>query len=234
MKQLVALIILLSSSSLFGQNFLDGYQLFSKKKEAYFTLNDNSEVVGFIDDIDRKKGLIEEIRIKTSDGKKVTYKSNEIKSMFVAPSGFDKFSSSYNKMYDATQWNKDKSVHDQYVKEGYVYFENTDVLIKNTKINLLLQLVNPGNASKIKVYFDPYAKETTSASVGGIKVAGGIAKSYYIKKGNGTAYKLTKSDYKKKWSTLFGECKSMLAEYTTRKDWKHFEEHIAYYDTKCE
>ncbi len=46
-----------------------------------------------------------------------------------------------------------------------------------------MQLVNPRFSKVISVYSDPFAKETSSIGIGGLKLAGGIAKSYYLKKG---------------------------------------------------
>ena len=219
--------------SSYGQEFLDGSFLFSKKKESYLTLVDGSEIVGYINDIDRKKGLIEEITIKDKNNKKIKYKPTDIKHMYIAPSGFDKLSRAVDKVYDATKWNDDKSAHAEHIKNGYVFYETTDVMIKKKKMSLLLQLVNPGFANGIKVFFDPLAKETTSFAVGGIDVAGGDAKSYYFKKGDAVAYKLEKKNYDEEFQNLYGDCPDLVNEFSENKTWKNVEKHVFYYSENC-
>ena len=145
--------LVILASSLTAQDFLDGAFTFSSKKESYITLADGKELTGFIDDIDRKKGLIEEITIIDLNKKKIKLKPEEVKHMYIVPSGFDKLSSGMNNMYDATKWNEDKSAHAEHIKAGYVFFETTEVMVKKKKLTLLLQLLNPGFANKIKVFF---------------------------------------------------------------------------------
>jgi hypothetical protein len=225
---------LLLAQCLIAQNFLDPADLFSKKKESYITLNDGTELVGFVDDIDRKKGLIEEITIEIKDTKKERkLKPEQIKYMYLVPSGFDKFARGYDTMLDATKWNDDHSVHAKHIKDGYVFFESIDVMIKKNKQQLLLQLLNPGFASKIRVYYDPFASETMSFSVGGITVAGGDDKSYYLKKGDNTAFRLYKKNYKEEWKNLYGDCPALENEFKNKQGWSSIEKHIFYYDTNC-
>jgi len=222
------------STSLFGQDFLEGAHTFSKKKEAYLTLADGTEVVGFIKDIDRKKGLIKEIKLKV-DGKKIKYKPEEVKSMYIAPSGFDKFSSAYSKIAnpDIQDLTKDRTLNNERIKEGYVFFETVEVKIKKKTRTLLMQLVNPGYDQKIRVYFDPHASESMGLGIGGINVAGGHAKSYYVKKGNEIAYKLKKKTYKKQWENIFDGCRGIKKAFKGKMSWKDLSKQIYHYTTEC-
>jgi hypothetical protein len=226
-------IILVMASFLMGQDFLDGASTFSSKKESYITLNDGKEIVGFIDDIDRKKGLIEEITIKDMDQKKIKLKPEDVKHMYIAPSGFDKLSRANAKTYNATKWDDDKSAHATYIKDGYVFFETTQVMIKKKEMTLLLQLLNPGFANKIKVYFDPFAGETSGLSFGGIKVTGGDAKSYYFKKGADAAFKMQKKNYDEEWEHLYGDCPDLKKQFEKKMGWSEVEKHVFYYSENC-
>lgn len=230
---LILLIAFLFTQILEAQNFLDGSFTFSNKKESYITLNDGKEIVGFIDDIDRKKGLIEEITLKDQNKKKFILKPEEVKNMYIAPSGFDKLTALDRKMNDATEWSEDQSMHNEFVKKGYVFFETTQVLIKKKKMTLLLQLLNPGFAEKIKVYFDPYADETMAVGIGGIKVAGGDAKSYYVKKGDAVAFRLQKKNYEEEFENLFGDCPGLKKEFSKKLGWSNFEKHVFFYSENC-
>ncbi len=227
-------MILLSGAGLFGQEFLSPSDLFSKKKESFITLTDGTELVGYVEDIDRKKGLIEEITIELKDTKQEReLKPEQVKHMYLVPSGFDKLANANDFLNDATRWNEDKSVHAQHIKDGYVFFETTEVMLKNKKMTLLLQLLNPGFANKIKVFYDPYAAETASVGFGGIKVAGGDAKSYYFKKGTETAFRMFKKNYEEEFSALYGDCPSLSKEFSKKMGWSSVDKHVYYYDTKC-
>lgn len=234
MKTYITIIMaIFCISSVYSQNFLDGNFTFSNKKESYLTLKDGTEITGTISDIDRKKGLIEEITIKNDKGKKISYKPEDIKFMYIAPSGYDKFSNAYSKMNDLTELNKDRKVNMEHIKEGYALFESTEVLIKKKKMTLLLQLLNPGFANKIRVYFNPYASESASLELGGFKVAGGDAKSYYFKKGDDVAYLLQKKNYEDEFEHLFGDCPELKKEFAKKLNWGNVEKHVYYYTESC-
>ena len=231
---LITLVLFFLSNLAIAQDFLDGSFTFSNKKESYISLKNGEEIIGFIKDIDRKKGLIEQITIKDKNDKKVVLKPEEIKHMYIAPSGFDKFASGTNKAYNATKWEDDQSMHAAHMKQAYVFFESTEVMIKKEKLTLLLQLLNPGFSNKIKVFFDPNAQETTSFAVGGITVAGGDAKSYYFKKGNGVAFKMMKKNYDDEFENLYGDCPALKKEFGKDVRWSSVEKHVFFYSEKCE
>ena len=225
--------LLFTSLASFAQDFLDGSFTFSSNKESYITLKDGQEIVGFIDDIDRKKGLIEEITIKDMDKKKIKLKPEDVKHMYIAPSGFDKLGKGVNVMNNMTKWDEDKSAHAAHIKDGYVFFESTEVMIKKEKMTLLMQLVNPGFARGIKVYFDPRASESASLGIGGITVAGGGAKSYYFKKGDKIAFKMEKKNYDDEFENLYGDCPDFKKEFAKEQGWSKVEKHVFFYSEKC-
>ena len=72
MKKITFLFALIGGIS-FGQEFLQPSDAFSHKEITYINLADGTELQGTIDDIDRKKGLIEEIVIKDGNGKKIKF-----------------------------------------------------------------------------------------------------------------------------------------------------------------
>ncbi|WP_282035952.1 hypothetical protein [Saccharicrinis aurantiacus] len=204
---------------------------FSHKKLAYVTLNDGTEVKGNITDLDRKKGLIEQVKIKDGSGKKHKMKPDDIKHMYLPPSGLTKLSKAYDVVFDSKKWNNQR-LNQDLINQGYAYFEQTDVKIKKKTNMLLVQLLNPSFCENISVYHDPKAKETKSLGVGGINVAGGIAKSYYLKKNSdNAAYKLTKKDYQKQF-TMFWSDNSKIAESYPDGKWRDLTEHIHLYNSK--
>ncbi len=235
MKNSFLFILFLSVTNiLVAQDFLDGAFTFSSKKESYITLQDGKELIGFIDDIDRKKGLIEEITIIDAEKKKIKLKPEEVKHMYIAPSGFDKLARADRLLSNATKWDDDKSAHASHIKEGYVYFETVNVMIKKKQMTLLLQLLNPGFARNIKVYFDPLAGETASIGFGGITVAGGDAKSYYFKKGDNVAFRMHKKNYDEEFENLYGDCPELKKTFIKDMGWSRVEKHVFHHSEKCE
>jgi len=217
----------LISIGLIGQDLLSPSFGFSKKKTAYITLVDGSEINGTIKDIDRKKGLIDFIKIKDGEGKNHKLKPEKVKFMYLPPSGLDKLSKAKDFLSDAKKWN-DGKLNQDFLNQGYVYFELADVKIKKKNQKLLMQLLNPQFSKIVKVYHDPFAKETMSLGVGGVDVVGGIAKSYYISKEGQPAFKLKKKDYKTEFVPLWKSCPKIVEEFTNQK-WDDLVKHIITY-----
>lgn len=228
-----AALLLLTAPLAKAQDFLDGAQRFSGNKEAYLTLSSGEEVTGFVEDLNRKKGLISSIVLKDTDGKETTYAPDQVKHMYLAPTGYDQFVQGSDKAFNAARWNEDQSAHAQHIKSGYVFFETTEVMVKKKKMTLLLQLVNPGFANGIKVYFDPFATETGGVSVGGLQVSGGDKRSYYFKKGDATAVRIGKKEYDDESAKLYKGCSGLKKEFPKGLKWSQVAKHVFFYSENC-
>ncbi len=215
-----------------AQKFLRPFETISHKKPSYITKEDGTEIEGTVKKLKRKKGLIKEIDIKTKDGKKLTIPIESIKYAYLPQSGWDKFTKIDSYVGDATQW-EDGLYDQERLKSGYAYFEKAETIVKKKKMTLLMQLLNPGLCSRIKVYHDPFAGETTSFGVGGLSLAGGEDKSYYLSKDNEAAYKFHKKKYNKKLvAEKFGDCAKVKKEYK-KAHWENFEKMIFTYNESC-
>lgn len=224
-KQVLILAALfIAATSMQAQELLSPSFTFSHKKISYLTLMDGTEITGTIKDLDREKGLIEEVKIKDGSGKKLKFDADEIKYMYLPPSGFDKLSKAMDFMTDAQKWNDDK-LNQDFLNQGYVYFELAPVKVKKKDRKLLMQLLNPGFSKVVKVYHDPYAKETMSAGVGGVKLVGGDAKSYYISKQGQPGFRLKKKDYKEQFTPMWNSCKQLMKDYPDMK-WGDLVKHV--------
>lgn len=229
----ISLVAILSfvTVSLTAQNFVVPNHTFSHKKTAYITLKSGNEVEGTVKKISRKKGLIEEIMIVSESGKKVKYDPADIQHMYLPPSGFDKLSNALEYMDDATMWSN-SDLNADIINKGYAYFEQAEVMVKKKKMTLLMQLLNPSFSGKVQVYHDPFANETASVGIGGIKMAGGDDKSYYVKKGDEVAIRLKKKDYDEHYERLFGDCAEVGAKEKIK--WSEFQATVYAYDKECE
>jgi hypothetical protein len=229
----VLTILLGLSSQLIAQNFLNGAVTFSHKKEAYLTLATGEDIVGMVDRVRTKKGLVKQIDLVLADGQEVSYMPEQVSYMYLAPSGFDKFINDYEKATTRTRWNEDQSAHAEHIKAGYVYFETTEVMIKKKKMTLLLQLVNPGFANGIKVYFDPFAVKSGGLQMSGVQVTGGEDKSFYFRKGDGIAERVKSKNYKEIFPAFFGDCDAIETAFPGRKKWHEVEKHVFFYSEEC-
>ncbi|WP_430906305.1 hypothetical protein [Maribacter sp. 2-571] len=225
--KLVATALFMTATMCFGQEdlkerekqaaFDPAYSSYSRKKPAYITLKDGTKIEGDIKDVDRKKGQIERLKIIENGKKKVKIEATEIADLYMAPSGFDQFNKQATYFNDATKWGKsDASKH---ISKGYTMYTNQMVSLKNKKkpTEYLMQVINPKYSQKIEVYADPWAKQTASIGVGSLKLAGGIAKSYYIKKGDEKVLWLTKKDFDEHFESLFMDNEKFKAKYADHK-----------------
>jgi len=229
-----ALFLCLAASSSFAQVFMPPAEMFSRQKTSYITLEDGKEVAGTLETLKRKKGLISAIVLTDSiSGKKVTYKPEQVKFMYLMPSGLDKFARGMDFLNDATKWNRE-DLEAHRLRTGYVYFEKSEVEFKKGKQELMLQLLNPSFSGKIKVFHNPLANETTPWEVQGITVAGGEDKSYFVKVGNEVAFKLYKKNYDKEFKRLFGNCAPIARQFGDKKRWIDFEAAVATHATECD
>ena len=125
-KQALLLVAtFLFSIGMQAQELLSPSMTFSHKKTSYITLLDGTEINGTIKDLDREKGLIEYVKIKDGAGKKYKLDADEIKFMYLPPSGFDKLSKATSFLKDAKKWNNDK-LNQDFLSQGYIYFELAD------------------------------------------------------------------------------------------------------------
>jgi len=229
-KLFLAVLMLVLGIGLNAQQLLSPSYGFSKKKTSYVTLENGTEIKGTLTDIDYKKGLIKLIKIEDGTGTKHKLKPSSVKFMYLPPSGLDKLSNVMDFATDAQKWNNEK-LNQDFLNQGYVYFETVNVKIKKKTAPMLMQLLNPTFSKKVKVYHDPFAKETASIGVAGVKAVGGNAKSYYIMlDSDPAAYKIEKKKYKKEFKALWDKC-SNLTQITDVK-WNDLVDHVIKY-TEC-
>jgi len=234
-QMLITMLFLLFSFSIAAQTFAPAFAGYSRKKPAYVTMKDGSEVTVLIKKLAFKKGLVDEVKLENiNGGKKVKVNPEDISHMYIHPGGLSKMVQKMNAATDLTKI-RDGELSSEHLDDGYLYMESSNVQVKKKKTQYcMLQLMNPSFSKKIKVYNDPLSKETASVGVGGMKMAGGLAKSYYIKKeGEDLARRIKKKEYKQDMEALFSECPDVLSKYSADPSWSEFEKFIFEYSTTC-
>ncbi|MBC6400972.1 MAG: hypothetical protein GDA37_08190 [Ekhidna sp.] len=219
-----------------AQTFSPAFYAPSKRKTTYITLKDGTEVSVRVKKFYRKRGLIKKLKIiSSSSGKKVKINPKEIDYMYVAPSAFGKLTQKIGAATDLTRI-QDNELSSEHLNNGYLYMESSRVQIKKKKVmDIMLQVMNPTFSKKIKVYDDPFARETYGVGVGPVTLAGGLDKSYYIKKaGEEIARRIKKAEYKRDMDELFSECPSVIQKYGDTPQWSEFEQFIYDYSIMCD
>ena len=215
-----------------GKDLFDKvYTHYSENKLSVVILKDGRRIEGYKKDVDRKKGQIYYIKLKEEDTeKKFKFDAEEIKEMYLYPGGIQKTFKSIRAVTDVRSLQR-SDLENDIIKQGYIYFKNQFVSLKNKKkkTEYLMQLINPTFCNIIEVFGDPNANETTSFGIAGVNMAGGLAKSYYVKKGD-KIYWLNKKELDVRYESLFGDCKEFIKKYPVKDiKWKHLSEYILEY-----
>ncbi|MBR9777958.1 MAG: hypothetical protein GYB55_24205 [Cytophagales bacterium] len=235
-KYILTLVCFFITFSTMAQTFAPAFQGYSRKKTTYITLKNGTEIAVVIKKLFFKKGLIDDLKVeKSSDGEKIKINPEEIDHMYIPPSALAKFSQFVDASSDLTKL-QDNELSSEHLDDGYLYMESSNVQVKKNKTQYcMLQVMNPTFSKKIKVFNDPFAKESASINFGGMTVAGGLDKSYYIKKsGEDLARRIKKKEYKKDMEELFVECPAIIEKYKEDPKWSEFEQFVFDYSTMCE
>jgi hypothetical protein len=156
----------------------------------------------------------------------------EIKNMYLKPSAYAKTMTGLDNATKVQTWDN-TYINGDLVKEGYSYFEQAKVEFKNETTTLLLQLLNPGFSSKIKVFYDPYAQETGGFAMGDLRLTGGEDKSYYVQVGEKIATKTKKKDYENNFKNYYADCPDLIKKIEKDVKWSDFAKHIYSYSFDC-
>jgi hypothetical protein len=170
------------------------------------------------------------ISLKLENGEKARFEPDQIISLHIKKSGLMKLFM----VTDATASVKEMIHTDfnQLVNRDSVIFE-TAVTPKKKETRRILQLLNPGFDSKIKVYAEPNAK-TGGLNVGGLQLTGGEDKAYLFVKNGEKAFQVKKGSYARNFEELYSDCPKMLEAFKDQKiKWDDVALHVYAYDQLC-
>jgi len=196
------------------------------------TRTDGSELIGKITSGTLTNGYLKSITLKTADGEKHKLKPEDMIRLSIKATKIIKLAmitESTTSIQELTKTNFDKIDN-----LDSVIFERAARATKDDKY-AMMQLLNPGFDSKIKVYADPNANQTGGLSMGGVQFTGGEDKSYlFVKKGEKTVI-TRKKNYSKNFEELYSDCPEMLSAFTGNKiKWQDLAGHVFAYDRICE
>lgn len=219
---LLIIFFSLVNVKMFSQAFLPPYQPTIGLKKGYVILNDCTKIEGTFNLINHSKN-IKSCILKDKSGKKHSLKANQIGKVFIVLTGFDKLNA-YSEITLNLKELLNINFREVFKPEYYVW----EPVISNKKGKLkVVQLINPGFDSKMKVYRDPTAMQFESSEFSGTQEL-----SYLVlKKGWSAAYKIKKTAYGKQFKILFADCPKLSKVFKDKKPrWEDFASHVFLYD----
>lgn len=201
-------------------------------KPAKIVLVSGEEFEGKLVSAGLINGYLNKISIKKEDGTKVKLEPENVATLSVKASKMAKLSM----MAESTQSIKTaaKADFNEIAQREFIIFE-TGLRDKKKDKPRLMQLLNPGFDSKIKVFADPNAKETKGIGMAGVKLTGGVDKSYLFVVNKEKAVKVKKGNYKKNFDELYASCPTMVETFSGEKTkWKDVAGHVFVFDQICE
>ncbi len=231
---ILSLCLVFFGTALIGQSFIEPASGYSMKKEAYLTLTDGTELIGqFKGGQEAINGGYKWIFFKPEGGKKAKYQAEQVKSMLIPQSKLSKFNEATSVLTDATKWDEEANINEDAVKEGYYYYETIMLRKKKKEILAVRQILNPGYSDKIKVLNNKTGMDSPTASIGGIKVAGGDSRSYLIKVGDDPAIKVKAGKYEELFEQLYGSCPEFMEKHKDDIKWSNVEAHVFDFSQMC-
>ncbi|MBN2237277.1 MAG: hypothetical protein JW729_06935 [Bacteroidales bacterium] len=235
MKKIILIFSALLSISTFGQGFIKSVDsedlglilgkpctitLASGEKETG-TLSSAMFLNGYLDKITLKKENKEKLKLEPEDIKRIEIKASKLVKLAM-------IMESTSSIKEMTHTN-----FDEIVNREYIIFETAELHNKDGKLRLM-QLLNPGFDSKIKVFVNPNANETAGLSLNGAKITGGMTRSYlFLVDGNQTVI-VRKVNYEKNFAELYKGCPQMLQTFEgERIKWDDIAGHVFAYDQSC-
>jgi hypothetical protein len=138
-------------------------------------------------------------------------------------------------MIAESTWSVKKMVNTDYndiLNREYFIFETTHAA-KNRDKHRLMQVVNPGFDTKIKVFAMPL-KQTTGFGVNEVMITGGEERAYLFVKVNEYPIEVKKGSYDRYFKYLYSDCPEMLSAFAgDRISWNDIALHVFAYDQVC-
>jgi hypothetical protein len=219
-------LVLLTAGQAFSQEFLPAIERFSSKKESFLVTTKGDTTKFFLDDLDRKKGLIVNVAGRTVDGKKFEHNAEDVTFMALAPSDYAKFAAFSEGPSSVLRASKTDF---KQINRDLIFFYREHLDDKGRTV--LVQQVNPGFDSRMRVYDDPYAAQTAGIGVAGMQMTGGQDKSYYVNY-NGKTFRMYKRDYDRLFTDFFGKCPDVMTGFRNHA-WRDFAQHLFIYEQNC-
>jgi hypothetical protein len=232
MKKIIIVFLVLYSGSIKAQYFMP--EIASEdmfiSKEVYVVTNNNDTIRGKHVGSSFTMGLLKSFNLKTSDGTKMKFKAADVKTVAIKPNKITNIEGSFTAV-----GLKNLEAFNDVINREWIFYDQAQQPTKKEKY-ALMQLVNPGFDSKIKVYHNPSPNAKKTRGIPGLGGFGGGDDKSYLVVYEGEKSKLyKKGKYKKEAiNDLYKNCPVFIENYEGDKfKWKNFAEHVYVYDQLC-
>lgn len=236
MRRVVTLLLFLWSTSAHAQAFVatiddDDINVITGRP-AVVRLTTGESVVGRLGGATLINGYLSSFRFRPdSGGEKVSYRAEDVERIAVKVDRAARFvmrSESQTSLLEMMRSDFEKVV----VTDSVIY-ETARRANRRGSVRLM-QLLNPGFDSLVKVFADPNAKKTLGLSISGVRLSGGEDKSFLFVQGDERTVLVKKGSYTEDFATLFGRCPTMIQEFADeRLRWVDVAAHVFVYDRRC-
>ncbi|MDN3687263.1 hypothetical protein [Cyclobacterium jeungdonense] len=219
------LLFLLLIGNLEAQQLLQPLESIPLSNKGYVLLKTGEIVEGKIRSTNSGRG-INQVKIEDSEGQVHTLKAAEIEEFAIAMNGAVRL------QYASERGSSVKKLlsRDQPTAKpkDFILFRSTSI---NGKKELLLQLLNPDFDEIFEVFYDPFARKTTTMESKHIVWTGDKHRAYFISKNLEPVVKIKKGNYRRVYASLFGDCEQMRAGRKPKLD--DLASHILLYQNHC-
>jgi len=235
MKNYFVTVMIMLSFTAFSQGFITALEpddiSFISNKQCVVKLASGEEITGKFLGGSMINGYLSNFNIRLDNGEKAKFKPEDVARLSVETSKLAKLAmiaESTSSIKEMTSTN-----FDEIVNRDHIIFETAMRHNKKSKLRLM-QLLNPGFDTHIKVFADPNAKETTGVGIAGVKLTGGIDKSYLFVQDDQKAVLVKKGNYKKDFAELYAKCPKMLQAFAGEKlKWADVAGHVFVFEQIC-
>lgn len=236
MKSIVTLLIIGCASLAYAQPsqyFMPPVEddLVSTAREVYAVTTSGDTIRGQMNGSLMMGGQIRSFNIKSDDGSKYKFKAEDVKMLAIRATNFMNRTSAMSAPSMPRLMDQDFK---RIMNREWVIFDQA-LLPKKDKF-ALMQLLNPGFDSKIKVYINPNAGESSQVAVSGLVIQdGGDDTSYLVVKDGNRAEVFKKKNYNQNaLNDLYTDCPDFEEAYSGERFWwSNFSEHVLFYDKLC-
>ena len=230
----IVIVSLLLTGRVYSQGFVEAVEeeglasMFGN--ECVVTLQSGEEINGKLAGGVYMTNGLAKIKVKNESGEMIKLEAEQVIAIKIKTSTLMKLSM----ISDAGSSVKEFANTDLkgIVEREWVIFETATTPGAKEK-KRILQLLNPGFDTMIKVFAEPGAK-TAGLNIGGLQVTGGEDRVYLFVKGGAQAFKVKKGSYRDNFQELYSDCPRMLEYFQGEKiRWDDVALHVYTYDQLC-
>ncbi|MCO4771283.1 MAG: hypothetical protein KDA24_14715 [Deltaproteobacteria bacterium] len=209
----LALATLAFAAPAAAQGFISPVAMISPQQPSYVITASGDRHEGKIANYLIANG-IRSLVLKTADGEKLKFKAADLKEVGNKPGALAKLSALSNEM--DSKWDMFSADWKGAIDREWVYYRQA--LMPNGKAYSLLQQINPGFDTRIRVFnIDPEESD-----------------EYLVSRDGAPTVKVTKGNYKKLFPTLFAGCEAVINSDAAKKPkLKQFAAAVFVFDHEC-